>query len=354
MGRLVSYLFGGVVIAVLSGARDGSALELNKVQGSESGGAVLYVGVRGRFDHQYAGFPTVHFDGIVYRMWYSARDTVQSGPGGIGLAISKDGVRWQRVNGGKPVLKVGSKGAFDAAQVIGPCVLFADGLFHMWYGGMDGTLHNGHVGIERIGLAISKDGIHWERANAGQPVVDIGKPGCYDDIQAAHPCVVREGNAYRMWYSAYSERADHVFCVATSHDGIHWKRENDGKPVTGLKPERVIGPALHVHRGKYYMLFSGSTDVWTIYSATSRDGIHWQMQNGGRPSVPLGNFGTFDSGQMHHPCLLAMPGILRVWYGGNAYEKGTPQTHSWEVLVSGQHWLRIGLAEVELAENATD
>jgi len=319
-----------------SQSRASQAPSFTKVRGPHAGGAVLDVGRPDSFDSGYAGFPTVHFDGTLFRMWYSSWDTPWPAPGGIGLATSADGVNWTRANEGRPVLTVAAKGMFDAAQVIGPCVLFEDGKFMMWYGGMDGTLHD-RTGIERIGLATSTDGVHWTRANQGRPVLDVGLPGSYDDIQVAHPCVVREGGSYRTWYSAYSVKADHTFCVARSRDGIHWERENGGKPVTGLSPSRVTGAAVCRLGDRYLMLFSGFSDRWGVHAATSADGIQWRMLYDADTIVPFGVGTHFDARQMHHPCLWMTDDRLRVWYSGDGAGADPGKSH-----------LRIGLIEALL------
>ena len=311
-----------------------ASLAFSRVSGPETGGAVLDVGAPGSFDARYAAFPAVHWDGTLYRLWYASWDTIFPGPGGIGLATSSDGRRWTRANAGDPVLRVGPEGAFDARQILGPCVLFHDGLYRMWYGAMDGALHHRRTGIERIGLATSTDGLHWARANAGKPVLDIGPPGAWDDVQVAHPCVIRERDSYRMWYSAYSVKADHTFCVARSADGIHWERENGGKPVVGLNPGRVTGATVRRIGDRYLMLFSGFRERWSIYAAGSDDGIHWRMLGAGNPILPLGAETGFDRRQMSHPCVRLIDDRLRVWYTGE--EDAAP--------AAGAR-LRIGLAE---------
>gem|GEM_PF-740825 len=316
---------------------DSGAISFRKLTGTETGGAVLDVGAPDCFDAGYTAFPTVHCDGTHHRMWYSSWDTIFAGPGGIGLATSSDGRQWTRANAGKPVLHVGQPGAFDSRQVLGPAVLFHDGLYRMWYGGMDGSLYRQHTCIERIGLATSEDGLHWTRANAGKPVLDLGPPGSYDDVQVAHPCVLLENGLYRMWYSAYSVKADHTICVARSTDGIHWERENDGKPVLGLLPARVIGPAVLRVGDHLLMLVSGYADSWRIYAARSNDGIHWRMLDNGRPILPPGIGTDFDQNQMHHPCLWRFGNRLRAWYTGDRNPGAGAESR-----------LRIGLAEAIL------
>ena len=96
---------------------------------SHDGGAVLVAGSEGSFDLYSVAFPHVHFDGKLYRMWYSGGPVsphYHGKYGAIRLATSKDGVHWQRANGGKPVLEPAPEGAFDEAPAC--CMKMACGV----------------------------------------------------------------------------------------------------------------------------------------------------------------------------------------------------------------------------------
>src|SRR5215475_7408826 len=108
-------------------------MHFRKIKGSEIGGAVLDVGASGAFDSKWATCPSVLFDGKLYRMWYSSFYESDVGEGGIGYATSVDGIHWKRENQGRPVLQIGTPGSFDDGQVMGPQVLFENGIFRMWY-----------------------------------------------------------------------------------------------------------------------------------------------------------------------------------------------------------------------------
>ena len=135
-----------------------------------------------------------------------------------------------------------------------------------------------------------------------------------------------------MWYSAYSAETDHTICVARSRGGVRWERENDGRPVTGLEPARVTGPAVCRWGDGYLMLFSGCARRWSVYAAVSRDGYQWHMLSDGRSAIPVEKPDSFDCRQLHHPCLLRRGERLRVWYTGDGPD--------------GK--LRVGLAETTL------
>jgi hypothetical protein len=318
-----------------------------KVKGKGTGGAVFDVGAPGAFDN-WVTCPSVYFDGgNLYRMWYSSMYHSKDGPRGIGFATSVDGLSWKRENGGAPVFTVGPKGAFDSAQILSPVVRFNGRVYLMWYTGIDGSQNSTGLELERIGLATSKDGIHWKRANGGKPVLELGPPGSHDDVQVAYPSVIRDGDYYRMWYSAYAVKSNHTIVVACSRNGIHWKRENRGKPVTGLSPSIAYGPTVIRWGRKFLMLYTGGFSTprpWGIFAAISDDGINWRMINDGETFVPFGTGSDFDKDNMSHPFMLTARDRLLVWYTG--FNRGP----------SGKDPLvfRIGLAETLLKHSISE
>ncbi len=294
----------------------GQELNFQKVRGEARMGAAF--GPTSGWD-DWVTCPTVVFDGKTYRMWYSSQYESKDGPRGVGLATSVDGVNWQRANDGKQVLTVGQRGSFDWAQILSPEVVFDGRRYLMWYTGIDGSKSSNNLELERIGLATSTDGIHWERANDGKPVIELGPSGSYDDVQVAYPSVIREGNHYRMWYSAYAIKPDHRIVAARSSDGIHWERENQGNPVMGLSPTMAYAPGVTRWRGKYLMFYTGwypNAPGWGIYGAVSSDGIHWQMINDGRMVISYGTDADFDKDDLSHPFVLNRKDRLLLWYTG--------------------------------------
>lgn len=324
-------------------------LKFEKVRGATESGAVLDVGCKSAFDEYCVTCPSVVFDGTLYRMWYSSVYDPRMGYGGIGLATSSDGVHWTRANDGEPVLGVAAAGAFDDGQLIAPDVHYDGRIYRMWYTGSSLKISPFNVCYYRVGLATSDDGVHWQRANDGNPVLDLGPSGSYDDVQAATPAVLRDGDGYRMWYAAWAKEPDHTICVAHSSDGVHWERENEGKPVTGLFPTRAYGPKVCRIGNTYLMLFAGSLKSSTLsYAAISDDGIHWEMLGNGQPMIPPGVAPAFDQTGTYHPAILLTDDRIRVWYTGTV-EGGElpPGSDPWTAW-QGKSVLRIGLAEARL------
>jgi hypothetical protein len=79
--------------------------------------------------------------------------------------------------------------------------------------------------IRRIGYATSLDGIEWTKYS-GNPVFGLGPSGSWDDSMATHPTVVYDGSIYHMWYAG-SHAYDIGLGYASSSDGITWTRYHD-------------------------------------------------------------------------------------------------------------------------------
>jgi len=252
--------------------------------------------------------PTVHFDGKLYRMWFVGDEPTKD-PGvpygiyqRIGLAVSKDGLHWKVVNEGKPVLDLGPKGSADAKGLAHPYVLRVADRFWMWYGAIDGRragdlgLTPAHVRVERICLATSSDGVHWRRENGGKPVLDIGPKGSIDSIQATGMHVLRINGQFVMWYGAYN--GQHTLGVASSSDGIRWKRLNDGKSLAGLVGGRQgqCGVSVYWDGRRYLMLYGADKGgQWKTYAAVSEDGIRFQRLHGDQPVLGPAPARNFDT-----------------------------------------------------------
>lgn len=190
----------------------------------------------------------------------------------------------------------------------------------------------GHT--SRIGLAKSGDGVHFvsRRSPVLFPAVDDQKTnewtgGCED------PRIVEtEDGTYVMTYTEYcrnSERRIPRLGVATSTDLVHWKKHgpvfeklggefaNRGTKSGAILTHLVDGKVLALkYQGKYWMYWGEGE----IRLASSDDLINW---NPG-PVVLTTRPNKFDSALVEAgpPALLTRDGIVLIYNGKNAAEKG--------------------------------
>ena len=171
--------------------------------------------------------PSVLFDSDSnqYKMWFCGHDGNFDNRK-IGYATSHDTIQWT-VYGSDPLLTPGPSGSWDNLSVGAPNVLFIDGVYHMWYGGSDGS-------YTQIGHATSLDGITWEKDTLN-PVLRVGSVGSWDDKTVDGPAVLFDGDIYHMWYSGGKQNAwDWKTGYAYSYDGRNWIKYSVDNPVLGL------------------------------------------------------------------------------------------------------------------------
>jgi hypothetical protein len=172
----------------------------------------------------------------------------------VGLAISEDGERFAKVSDA-PVI---GRNDVDPYLATSPWVMVEDGHWRMWYASgtgwerlPDGTpRHNYH-----IKYAESDDGVDWRPT--GRVCIDYSDESEY---AIARPCVVRDRDRYRMWFSHRGE--SYRIGYAESEDGLDWRRLDRegglGPSDEGWDSEMIEYPFVLDCKGTRYMLYNGN------------------------------------------------------------------------------------------------
>lgn len=181
----------------------------------------------------------------------------------IGLAISKDaGKSFTRLYDGPIMDRTHNEPHFCAT----PCVLIVQGIWKMWYlSCVKWEVHNGKSEpYYNIKYAESKDGIHWNRRRI--VCIDFKSP---DEAGIVRPCVIKEDNLYKMWYSYRSikdyrtnKKYSYRIGYAESSNGKEWTRKDElvgiDVSVDGWDSMMIAYPFVYVHNGIKYMLYNGN------------------------------------------------------------------------------------------------
>jgi sucrose-6-phosphate hydrolase SacC (GH32 family) len=115
------------------------------------------LGPRGASDERATADPYVIEAGGRLFLYYLGEDRARRQR--LGAAVSDDGLTWNKLRG-NPVLELGIDGAFDENGLGEPAVWLSHGWWWMLYTGRD------RKEVRRLGLARSRDGIHWERTGS--------------------------------------------------------------------------------------------------------------------------------------------------------------------------------------------
>ena len=250
----------------------------------------------------------------LFRMWYTGFDGERYA---IGYAESRDGLHWERYPG-NPVL-ASAGGEWDREGVGFPAVVRVGDGYYMYFTMLKRARAHRDAAV---GLAISDDGVSWERVG---PVLLPGTAGEYDARAAVSPDVFLDGDG--TWHMFYAGGRDHpddpdgrwVILHATSPDGIHWRA--DPEPViTGemvdmedaLNPEILVLP-----NGSYWLAFSARVEHshFHLFLACSRDLLHWTLLSR-EELLDRGSRGSFDEKALNHPALVLLGDRLFLFYTG--------------------------------------
>jgi formylglycine-generating enzyme required for sulfatase activity len=150
----------------------------------------------------------------------------------------------------------------------------------------------------RLGLAISPDGLAWKRS-AHNPVLR----------QANMPSVLKDGDTFYMLYSAGGG-----FALATSPDGRNWKPYDKNPVLRGTGAS--LDPCLRKFGDRFHLWYCGNLEgKYRLFHATSRDCIQWE--NEPPPILPLGQPGEFDSNGHAGPIVLKVEDTWFLFYLGS-------------------------------------
>lgn len=225
----------------------------------------------------------------------------------------------------RPVLDVGSPGAFDDSGVTPLSVLGGpDGELRMYYAGWQLGIRVRYFLF--AGLAESSDdGLRWRRV-ARVPVLERSDGEL--TIRTGSRVLFDQGR-WRMWYGGGSRwfehpdgtsRPSYSLRYAESQDGVRWPTEGR---VVMPETDEIYGfgrPAIQRDGDLLRMWYSVRyvTKGYRIECAESQDGIEWEPRQDAR--LPVSDSG-WDSEMVGLACVQTSPTGTYLFYNGNGYGK---------------------------------
>jgi len=248
-------------------------------------------------------------EGDKLHMWLSWRDLHS-----IAYSESEDGVHW---TGPRIVLEVDPGIEWEKSDVNRPHVLKVGNTWYMWYTGQNRERQR-----SAIGLATSRDGLHWERIEAN-PVLE--PTGGWEKNSIMCPHVLYESGKFRMWYSAGEMYEPDAIGYAESEDGIHWRREPSNpvlRPAGGWESDRVTAACIVPRENDYlafYIGFAEGFEKAQIGMARSADGIHNWERYPRNPIIKPGPPGSWDDCNVYKPYVIYFRGQWYLWYNASRF-----------------------------------
>ncbi|MHC4873264.1 MAG: glycoside hydrolase family protein [Planctomycetota bacterium] len=271
-----------------------------------------------------------------YRLYYSGGD--KEGIQRICLATADitDNLQFKRHG---PILEPGKSGSFDTRWCVLPCVYRFGEQWHLYYSGHEGS-DLGLQSFPGIGLALSSDGIHFEKYSS-EPIITGNQTDEFPENRGIAgggtilKDILNDGTEqYRMYYtlavgkkSADTKVDQEKHCaVCHSKDGINWK---DHRLI--LSPRRnvsnediaVAAPFVWKDNDCYRMIYCGIGTRWGFYSmseAVSHDGYEWYCgEEDENLSLTPDPDSEWESQMVEYPSLIKENNNLRLFYCGNGY-----------------------------------
>jgi predicted GH43/DUF377 family glycosyl hydrolase len=278
-------------------------------------------------NQNHAQLPVVDILDDKLRIYFSTRKEGKSMP--VYIEVSPDKHMKVIKQQSEPLLSLGNPGSFDWSGIMPTSIVNYNNQKYMYYIGwsqrQDVPYHN------TLGLAISKDGVNWEKAFNG-PVLGTShkEPGYIGTAD-----VMIEDGVWKMWYLSCrdwikdedEEKMEPIYDIkyATSNDGINWNPANCTAihlldDEGGLSAARVTKTA-----SGYEMVFSARKKMgyrknkeksYRIFRAYSSDGINWSREN--EPLISTSPSG-WDDFMVCYPYVCDFKDTTYMFYNGNGF-----------------------------------
>lgn len=237
-----------------------------------------------------------------------------------GSILSRDFVQ---IPGPNPIVTVGDEGAWDERCIESCDILKDQETYYLYYHGVPMSNRS-----YRIGVATAPHPLGPWTKYSGNPILDLGKQGSWEDEHVACAFIMKEGTEnYYMWYSGRSTEDSssstlkwHIGLATASSPLGPWKKY-EGNPI--LEDFGYVGGVVKV-KGKYYMYceypIAGREEVGVDYGpislaiADSPEGP-WEKYKD-NPVLSPGEWGAWDDGGFSEAKVAYRDGVFHLFYGG--------------------------------------
>jgi predicted GH43/DUF377 family glycosyl hydrolase len=248
--------------------------------------------------------PTVIYDDGKFKMWYFG--LAANAYGSIFYAHSDDGINWTKYSN-QPVISEGNSGDWDGRRVQPGAVIKIGAEYFLYYSGF-----NDPDGKWGIGLARSDDGIYWTKYS--QPIIEGGDIWDYHIMPAS---IIELNDKYYLYYSGNMFLGDdYRIGLAVSNDGIIWEKYD--YPIFNASMEwennSVRDASVLNEDGNLIMLYTNGQAPDAFGFAYSTDGINWIK----RTDKPFFDYtdSINDYVTIAHPYFIKYQNEYRIYYTG--------------------------------------
>jgi len=161
---------------------------------------------------------------------------------------------------------------------------------------------------------------HWTKVDSSNPVLGVGSAGTWDSNYLMEPCVIAEGDTFRMWYGGNDGTYSRIG-YAYSIDKVNWIKYS-GNPILDMGEQGsfdingVNHPTVIFDKETYKMWYRGSGNHSSIGYAISDDGKDWTKVDSVNPVLDIGSSGNWDDLGISVPAVIKSDSTYYMWYAG--------------------------------------
>ena len=159
----------------------------------------------------------------------------------VGYATSPDGVDWTKQTD-EPVFSTDQIPYAGISAFMSTAAVLDDGTWAVWFY----TVQSGNSFSTGVVGRMTAPGPLGPWTADPEPTLDRGPEGAWDSTGVSNPTVLRVGDEWWMWFDAnrgdLESEGDRSIGLATSTDGVTWVRHDD--PATTAPPFAVSDPVL--------------------------------------------------------------------------------------------------------------
>lgn len=263
------------------------------------------------------------------RIYFSPRDKInRSRPASIDLEFDDDGHLYLSNLSKKPILNLGSLGAFDDSGIMPTSIITYGKELYLYYNGW--TLGKNVPFFSFNGLAISNDGGKtFKKVSRGPTVLYRNE---IDPFSTFTPFVLIDEGKWRMWYVSCIKWViekgipKHYYHIkyAESYNGIDWIR--NGYIAIDFKNsyEYAIARPMIIKKNDLYKMWysyraSKINKTYRIGYAESIDGLNWRRKDD-EVGIDVSKHG-WDNEMICYAFIFNIKNEIYMVYNGNSYGK---------------------------------
>lgn len=194
-------------------------------------------------------------DGKYYSLYgaYPRQGGYELRPGYEGIAMSVDGLNWQRAKN-EPILSVVQEdcGEWEKDCIYQPWLIEHEGKYYNFYNAANGN-------IEQLGMATSSNLFEWKRYE-NNPVIPVGPLGCYNEKFSSDAKIFWDKDHWVAFFFGVGQGGAHIM-VAFSRDLNQWTVDPEPLCKAGGNPSGIDEKYAH----KISLLWNKANETFYMF-----------------------------------------------------------------------------------------